>query len=78
MPATLIRSQLPNHVANLIIKARYSRPFQPVFDMVPPSNALIMDKVLDDLNVKVQNQCRNFLAKDAEFVTHYNKTDIDK
>ena len=44
----------------------------------PPSNALIMDKVLDDLNVKVQNQCRNFLAKDAEFATDYNKTDIDK
>ena len=44
----------------------------------PPSNALVMDKVLDDLNVKVQDQCRSFLAKDAEFVTDYNKTDIDK
>ena len=34
-----------------------------------------MDKVPDDLNVKVQDQCRSFLAKD---VSDYNKTDIDK
>ena len=51
---------------------------QPDQPQNPPSNALAMDKVLDDLNVKVQDQYRSFLAKDAEFITDYNKTDIDK
>lgn len=51
---------------------------QPPQPNQPTSNTLVMDQVLDDLNVKIQGQCQNYLAKNDTFINEHSTFGIDK